>query len=125
MEIAAGVPEVEKKVVITALLFSAVMMALLAFAAIRLGISVPDCVTDKKPFTQGSVTQTAPGRYEAHVVSKNWAFQPDRIKVPRGAIVDFYVTSTDVVHGFYIERTNVNLMALPNSVTYAQARFTQ
>lgn len=116
---------VEKKVVLTALLFSAAMMVLLAFAAFRLGISVPDCLTDAKPFTQGSVTQTAPGRYEAHIVSKNWAFKPDRIKVPRGAVVDFYVTSTDVVHGFYIERTNVNLMALPNAVTFAQARFAE
>ena len=114
---------VEKKVVLTALLFCAAMLLLIAYAAFALGISVPTCLTDAKPFTQGSVTQTAPGRYEAHVVAKMWAFKPDRIKVPAGSTVDFYITSTDVVHGFYIEKTNVNLMALPSVVNFAQARF--
>jgi cytochrome c oxidase subunit 2 len=43
--------------------------------------------------------------------------------VPKGSVVDFYLTSADVVHGFYIDGTDVNLMAIPNAVNYAQARF--
>lgn len=123
MATASGVPEVEKRVLLTALLFSAAMLALIGWAAVRLGISVPGCVTNVKPFTQGELIQVAPGRYEAHVVSKMFSFKPSPLKVPRGATVDFYLTSTDVVHGFYIDGTDVNLMAIPNAVNYAQARF--
>ena len=119
----AEAASVERKVVGAALLFSAAMLAVIAYGAVKLGISVPDCVTNVKPFTEGGVTQVAPGRYEAHVVAKNWSFLPGKIVVPRGSTVDFYVTSKDIVHGFYIDGTNVNLMALPGAVTYAQAKF--
>ena len=120
---AHGVPNVEKRVVVAALLFSGAMLALIAWAAVRLGISVPGCVTNVKPFTEGRVIQVAPGRYEAHVVSKMFSFKPSPLMVPRGSIVDFYVVATDVVHGFYIDGTDVNLMAIPNAVNYAQAHF--
>ena len=54
-----------------------------------------------------------------------WQFDPDRITVPKGSTVDFYVTSADVTHGFYIYRTNVNLTALPSVVGFAQAHFNE
>lgn len=113
----------EKRVLVASLLFAGAMLALIAYAAVRLGISVPGCVTNLKPFADGALIQVAPGRYEAHVVSKMFSFQPSPLKVPRGAVVDFYLTSQDVVHGFYIDGTDVNLMAIPNTVNYAQARF--
>ena len=117
------VNRVEKNVLVASLLFAGVMVGLLAFAAVRLGVTVPGCITSVKPFSEGSLTQVAPGRYEAHVVAKSFSFKPSPLKVPKGSVVDFYVTSKDVVHGFFIEGTNVNLMALPGAVTYAQARF--
>src|SRR5512146_1718802 len=123
MATARAVPEVERQVLLAALLFSAAMLALLAYAAVRLGVSVPGCVTGVKPFARGELIQVAAGRYEAHVVSKMFAFSPSPIRVPRGSVVDFYVTSPDVVHGFYVDGTDVNLMALPDAVTYGQARF--
>jgi len=125
MPTAQGVPDVEKRIVVAALVFAGAMLALLAYAALRLGISVPGCVTNVKPFTAGEVIQVAPGRYEAHVVSKMWSFKPSPLKVPKGAVVDFYLTSTDIVHGLYIDGTDVNLTAIPNAVTYARARFTR
>jgi cytochrome c oxidase subunit 2 len=114
---------VERRVTAVSLLFAAAMLGLLGFAAVRLGISVPGCVTNVKPFTAGELIQTAPGRYEAHVISKMFSFKPDPLKIPKGSVVDFYLTATDVVHGFYIDGTDVNLMAIPNAVNYAQARF--
>lgn len=119
----ATIPDVEKRVVVASLLFAGAMMALLAYAAVRLGISVPGCVTSVKPFTEGQLIQVAPGRYEAHVVAKMFSFKPSPLKVPKGAVVDFYLTSQDVVHGFYVDGTDVNLMAIPNTVNYAQAHF--
>ncbi len=123
MAIAQGVSSVEKRVVVTALLFSAAMLALIGWAAVRLGISVPGCVTNVKPFTEGQLVQVAPNRYEAHVVSRMFSFTPSPLKVPKGSTVDFYLVSQDVVHGFYIDGTDVNLMAVPNAVNYAQAHF--
>lgn len=123
MSIARVVPDVEKKVLVAALLFSGAMLALLAYAALRLGISVPGCVTNVKPFTKPELIQLAPGRYEAHVVSKMFSFRPSPFKIPKGSVVDFYLTSQDVVHGFYIDGTDVNLTAIPNAVTYAQTHF--
>ena len=113
---------IERRIVAAALIFSAAMLALIGWSAVKLGINVPGCVTSVKPFTTGEVIQIAPGRYEAHVVSKMFSFKPS-LKVPKGSIVDFYLTSTDVVHGFYIDGTDVNLMAIPNAVNYAQAHF--
>src|ERR1700682_5537606 len=115
MEIARGVPDIEKRIVVAALLFAGAMLALIAYAAVRLGISVPGCVTNVKPFTAGELIQVAPSRYEAHVVSKMGSFKPSPLKVPKGSVVDFYVTSSDVVHGFYIDGTDVNLTAIPNA----------
>ena len=123
MTAASAIPQVEKRVVAAALLFSAAMLILLAYAALRLRISVPGCVTSVKPFTEGRLIQIAPNRYEAHVVSKMFSFKPGSLKIPKGSVVDFYVTTTDVVHGFYVDGTDVNLMAVPNAVTYAQAHF--
>src|ERR1700693_4466885 len=123
MAIARGIPNVEKRVVVAALLFCAAMLALIAYAAVRLGITVPGCVTNVKPFATGELIQVPPGRYEAHVVSKMFSFKPSPLKVPKGSVVDFYLTSQDIVHGFYVDGTDVNLMAIPNAVSYAPAQF--
>lgn len=120
---ARGIPDVEKRIVAASLLLSGAMLALIGYAAVRLGISVPTCITDVKPFSSGELIQVAPGRYEAHVVSKMWSFKPSPLEVPKGSVVDFYLTSSDVVHGFYIDGTDVNLTAIPNAINYQQVRF--
>lgn len=117
------VSKIEKQVIVMALLTSAIHLGLIAFAAIRLGIGVPGCVTNVRPFTSGSLTKIGPKRYEVHVLAKMWSFEPSRLRLPAGSVVDFFVTSKDVTHGFHIEKTNVNLNAIPNVVGYAQARF--
>lgn len=115
----------EKKVIGASLAFAAVCLGLIGYAAYALGIQVPDCVTDVKPFTQGEVLRVGDDRYEVHLVAKMWAFEPSVIRVPAGATVDFFVTSTDVTHGLHVEGTNVNLMAVPGVVNRAQTRFTK
>jgi cytochrome c oxidase subunit 2 len=120
-----GFHPLEKKILAASLAFAAVSLALIGYAAYALGIDVPDCVTDREPFTEGQVISHAPDRYEVHLVAKMWAFDPPVIRVPKGATVDFYVSSPDVTHGLHIERTNVNLMAVPGVVNRAQTRFTK
>jgi cytochrome c oxidase subunit 2 len=55
-----------------------------------------------------------------------WGFDMgtvNQIKLPRGAVVDFYITSRDVMHGYHIDKTLVNLMAIPGAVTYSRVKF--
>ncbi len=64
-------------------------------------------------------------RYEAVVLAQTWFFQPNEIRVPEGAEVTFYVTSTDVIHGFLIEHHNVNFEVVPGHVSRARVHFTE
>lgn len=114
---------IEKKLIAVALVISAGHMILIAYAAYALGINVPGCTKEVKPFTAGSLTKQGDNRYELHVLAKMWSFEPSRIVVPLGSVVDVYLTSKDVTHGFHINNTNVNLTAVPFVVNYAQVKF--
>jgi len=48
------------------------------------------------------------GEYEAYYVARVFSFTPQKVRVPAGARVTFYVTSPDVEHGFSIPETGVN-----------------
>jgi cytochrome c oxidase subunit 2 len=43
--------------------------------------------------------------------------------VPTGTTVTFRMTSADVVHGFLITDTNINLMLVPGYISTITARF--
>jgi len=65
-------------------------------------------------------------RYEAYVVAQQFFFNPgssEPIRVPAGSTVTFYVTSADVIHGFQIVDTNVNVMVIPGQVSKITVRF--
>jgi cytochrome c oxidase subunit II len=110
-----------------ALIVSASLMAIflagLVYAARGLDISVPTCVTDVAPYTEPAVVQRGDHRWEVRIVARMWAFEPAQIELPAGSEADVYVTSLDVIHGLYIEGTNVNLMAVPGVVTGTRVRF--
>jgi cytochrome c oxidase subunit 2 len=89
------------------------------------GVDVPGCVTEMKPFEQDTLFQTGDRRWELHVVARMWAYQMPEVELPAGSELDIYLTSGDVLHGFHIDRTNVNLMAVPGTVTYARVRFSE
>lgn len=74
---------------------------------------------------QPGITQTGPGTYDAYYVARVFTFEPNDIKVPVNSTVTFYVTSADVVHGFFVPNTNINMMAVPgwvNTVTHHFAK---
>jgi len=67
-----------------------------------------------------------PDHYVVHVIARQFLFQPGTerpITVPANATVTFYVTSADVVHGFEVVGTDVNVMAIPGQVTVATTEF--
>jgi cytochrome c oxidase subunit 2 len=77
----------------------------------------PAKVSQTPPFDKPGLHRLADGSYEAYYVAHIFSFDPQHIVVPRGAKVTFYVTSTDVVHGFSIPETGVNTMVEPGWVS--------
>jgi cytochrome c oxidase subunit 2 len=57
------------------------------------------------------------------MLAQIWSFAPGEIRVPAGSTVHFWVTSKDVVHGFWIPGANVNVMVLPGQIAHVEARF--
>lgn len=61
--------------------------------------------------------EVAPGQYEVYMHAYAWGFSPREIRVPAGSRVTFYLTSRDVLHGFLIPETNINMMVIPGQVS--------
>lgn len=100
-----------------------VFMVAIVYAAVADDVNVPTCITDMDPFTTDTLFQTGPDTYELQMVARMWAFQPSTIRLPAGSTVDLYVTSQDIIHGFKVERKNVNLMAVPGAINYIRVKF--
>jgi cytochrome c oxidase subunit 2 len=65
--------------------------------------------------TDGSVTVRA--------VGQQFSFTPQCILVPAATPITFRATSSDVVHGFLIDHTNINAMLVPGYVSVLPATF--
>ncbi len=64
---------------------------------------------------EGSIVKTGPNAYTVTVVAHLWRWSPSPLRIPKGATVTFRVTSADVLHGFAIQGTTVNVTAVPAS----------
>lgn len=120
--------------------FTIAMLALLfagtlAFVAIDFGVvakgdgfyKLPLTPADSPLFKSGKLVKTGPNAYSAYVTGKLWYWTPSPLHVPQGATVTFYVTSADVIHGFEVQGTTINLTAIPGvvgtvSYTFDKAR---
>lgn len=69
------------------------------------------------------VTKTGPGAYRVEMIGQMWLWTPKEIDVPAGATVTFDVTSNDVLHGFQVEGTTVNLTAVPGEIATVSHTF--
>jgi cytochrome c oxidase subunit 2 len=63
------------------------------------------------------------GSVTVRAIGQQYSFTPPCIEVPVGAPVTFRMTSADVVHGFLITGTSVNLMLVPGYVSSFSMRF--
>lgn len=121
----------EKAFLILSGLMLVVFLCALGYAAFGMGFHLPSraqavdpkTVATTPPFDDPGVHEVAPGRYEAVVIARAWSFQPNEIRVPVGHEVTFKVTSADVIHGFYVEGTRINLMVLPGQVSQLSYTF--
>ena len=89
----------------------------------RAGAIDPQQVASTPPFDQPGVRQIGPNQYEAVMIGRIWSFTPAVIEVPAGAEVTFTLTTPDVIHGFHVEGTRVNMMLIPGQITRARYRF--
>jgi cytochrome c oxidase subunit 2 len=89
----------------------------------RTGQLDPQQVYSTPPFDQPGVREVAPGRYQVVIIGQAWSFNPAEIRVPAGAEVTFVATSPDVLHGFHIERTRVNMMLIPGQISQMRHTF--
>lgn len=55
--------------------------------------------------------------YEVVLVASAFIFNPPELQVPKGAKVKFIITSKDVIHGFEVAGTNINMMAEPGYIS--------
>jgi cytochrome c oxidase subunit 2 len=65
----------------------------------------------------------ADGSVTVRAVGQQFSFTPQCILVPAGTPVTFRATSSDVVHGFLIDHTNINSMLVPGYVSVLPAKF--
>ena len=56
-------------------------------------------------------------------IGQQYSFTPSCMVLPTNTLITFRATSADVVHGFLITGTNVNLMLVPGYVSSLRARF--
>ncbi|ARK25477.1 cytochrome B5 [Sporosarcina sp. P37] len=76
------------------------------------------------------LTEVADGKYVVNMVASafNYDFGKEddgtatkTIRVPKGSTVLFQITSKDVVHGFQVAGTNVNMMVEPGHISRFEA----
>ena len=118
------------------MIVSAILLVLFAtavsVAAFGMGIQVPapeqrvdpkTVATDPaSPWAEANrgLHEVSPGKYDAYILARAvplWEYLPKEITIPAGSKVTFYVTSSDVQHGFKIQNTNANFQVIPGQVS--------
>lgn len=89
----------------------------------RVGTIDPQQIDSTPPFDQPGVRQLGPDSYEVVVVGEAWKFTPQELRVPANAEITFVSTSRDVLHGFSVEGTKVNMMLIPGQIARKTYRF--
>ena len=76
-------------------------------------------------FTEGNLgTAIEPdGSVTVRVIGQQYSFTPQCLLLPANTPVRFRSTSSDVVHGFIISGTNVNVMLEPGYISTFEATF--
>jgi cytochrome c oxidase subunit 2 len=70
----------------------------------------------------GSVAEPD-GTVTVRVLANQYSFTPQCLVVPAGTPLHFRGTAADVVHGFSISNSNVNIMLIPGYISNFRAKF--
>lgn len=125
----------EKLWLLASLVLIIALIATITYGAVGVGVTMvndqggtldPDRIDQHPEFSDPGVSQVGENRYDVYVVARQFLFQPgtaEPIRVPAGSTVTFLITSADVIHGFEIVGTNVNVMAVPGQITEITVEF--
>lgn len=102
-------------------------LATIGVSAFYLGNKPASCLTtinptkvdQTKPFDSPGLHK-AEGKdwdYELVFTAQTFSFNPMQVKIPLGAKVRVIATTKDVVHGFEVAGTNINMMLEPGYVS--------
>lgn len=83
----------------------------------------PDTLTISGEFATPGVRTNQDGGVTVVLRAEFYVFSPEQVRVPVGIPVTFRVTSPDVLHGFQIVGTNVNLTVAPGYISQATTTF--
>ena len=67
-------------------------------------------------FQSPGVMQTGPGQFRVSVVGQAFSFAPALVELPVGAEVTFFASSRDVLHGYHVQNTSINVELIPGEV---------
>ena len=85
--------------------------------ACKATLATPEQLEDfKKKAFESPVVEVAPGVYEVYVLARQFTFIPNEIVLQDPKLVKFYIVSEDVIHGFEVVGTNVNVMVFPGYI---------
>ena len=80
------------------------------------GRGQPEVLLSNAIFETPGVRTLGNNRYQLSLVAQTYSFNPSEVVLPRGAEVTFYATSRDVIHGYQIENTNINVELIPGEI---------
>lgn len=85
----------------------------------------PEKVDVTKPFDKPGLHKVEGKEwdYELVYVLSAFNFNPGEVKIPKGATVKIMATSKDVIHGFEVAGTNINMMIEPGYVNEYTQKF--
>ena len=126
---------VERRWAAVAVVIVAVMVVMAAFAGlhdatmpqVRLQTVDPRTLHLRGEFIESNLGSAVEpdGSVTVRLVGQQYSFTPQCILVPTDTPITIRATSGDVVHGFLIDGTTVNLMLVPGYVSSIAARFSK
>ncbi len=125
----------EKRWAILVGLITAALVLLMIFTALHWATMPPSRVETVDPRTlhiAGEFIESnlgtaidKEGRVVVRLIGQQYSFTPQCIVVPEGMPVTFRATSSDVIHGFIVGKSNVNTMLVPGFVATFTTTFTE
>lgn len=109
-----------------------IFLAIIGVSAFSMGLNPPTGhahaidptkVDTTAPFDKPGLHKIGDNEYEAVMTAYLFNFDPGTMEIPAGATVNFTITSKDVVHGFQIVGTNVNMMVVPGEINHLTYTF--
>ena len=95
------------------------------------GGEAPEPASEQTPAPPAAATETSPvrrvgpNRYEAEIIAFVGGYRPSEIRIPAGSELTLRVKSEDLVHGFSVEGTSIQMEITPEQFAVARHTFSE